>query len=184
MNNCQPSISKLILQSFCCQASIAKLLLPAFYCQASNAKLLLQSFYKPSFYCQASIAKLLLPAFYIANIPMPHFKTHPPPFALKISICSIQVARNPEMEPTTPLQQDTPHGDPLETPHQEIQKTCSGNSPCHLQGCSICCTPTNHVCNLDEALSKDNAIPDPRNTDDPPPAPHHPDPHQCIQKCN
>ena len=59
MNNCQPSISKLILQSFCCQASIAKLLLPAFYCQASNAKLLLQSFYKPSFYCQASIASLL-----------------------------------------------------------------------------------------------------------------------------
>ena len=58
-----PSISKLILQSFCCQASNAKLLLPAFYCQASNAKLLLQSFYKPSFYCQASIASILLPTF-------------------------------------------------------------------------------------------------------------------------
>ena len=61
------------------------------------------------------------------------------------------------MNTTNPLQQDNPNGDTSETLHQEIQKTCSRNSPCHLQGCMICCTPTNHVRNLDDALSNDVA---------------------------
>ena len=75
------------------------------------------------------------------------------------------------MDPTTPLHQDgdaseTPlhqDGDASETPlHQDgdasgtplqvPQKTYTRNSSCHLQGCMICRTPTNHVRNLEEAL--------------------------------
>ena len=53
------------------------------------------------------------------------------------------------MDPTTPLHQD---GDTSATPLQEPQKTCTRNTPCLLQGCMICRTPTNHVRNLDDAL--------------------------------
>ena len=35
-----------------------------------------------------------------------------------------------------------------ETPRQDPQKTCTRNSPCLQQGCLICSTLTNHVCNL------------------------------------
>ena len=129
MNNCQPSISKLILQSFCCQASIAKLLLPAFYCQASNAKLLLQSFYKPSFYCQASIAKLLLPAFYIANIPMPHFKTHPPPLRSKFQSAQYKLQGTLRWNPP-PLSNRILPMESLWRPHTRIfRKHAAGTLP-------------------------------------------------------
>ena len=53
------------------------------------------------------------------------------------------------MDPTTPLHQD---GDTSATPLQEPQKTCTRNTPCNLQGCMICRTPTNHVRNLEDAL--------------------------------
>ena len=55
-----------------------------------------------------------------------------------------------------------------------IQKTCTRNSSCHLQGCLICCTPNKHVRNLDKALSSSNATPIfPTNVDLPQPLPHH-----------
>ncbi len=61
------------------------------------------------------------------------------------------------MDPTTPLHQDPLHGDATETPHQEAQRTCTRTSPCQHQGCLVCCTPTNHVRNLDEALTDSEA---------------------------
>ena len=65
-------------------------------------------------------------------------------------------------------------GDTSETPRQETQKTCTRNSSCHLQGCLICCTPNNHVRNLDKALSSSNATPtSPTNVDLPQPLPDH-----------
>ena len=40
-----------------------------------------------------------------------------------------------------------------ETPRQDPQKTCTRNLPYLQQGCLICSTPTNHVCNLDVSLT-------------------------------
>ena len=70
------------------------------------------------------------------------------------------------MEITTPL-----HGETSETPLQGIQRTCTRNSPCLLQGCLICRTPTNHVRNLDEAL--DDADTTLSSNDQPQPPPDH-----------
>ena len=71
------------------------------------------------------------------------------------------------METNPPLQGENP-----ETPHQESQRTCTRNSPCRLQGCPICCTPTNHVRNLEGELSSSEAIP-PSPTDEDLPQPPH-----------
>ena len=64
------------------------------------------------------------------------------------------------MDPITPLHQEALPGerDTSETPHQEPHKTCTRSSPCHHQGCLVCCTPTNHVRNLDEELSSSDAV--------------------------
>jgi len=80
------------------------------------------------------------------------------------------------MDPITPLHQDPLHGDTSETPHQETQRTCTRTSPCRHQGCLVCCTPTNHIRNLDEALSNSDAPQDsPTSNEDtrPPPPPNH-----------
>ena len=82
------------------------------------------------------------------------------------------------MDPTTPLHQDPLHGDATETPHQEAQRTCTRTSPCQHQGCLVCCTPTNHVRNLDEALTDSEATQVSPTTDEdcttqPPPPPNH-----------
>ena len=78
------------------------------------------------------------------------------------------------MDPITPLYQDLLHGDTSETPHQEPQRTCTRISPCRLQGCMICCTPNNHMCNLDEALNSSDATQtSPTHVDLPQPPPNH-----------
>ena len=71
------------------------------------------------------------------------------------------------METNPPLQGENPV-----TPYQESQRTCTRNSPCRLQGCMICCTPTNHVRNLEGELSSSEAI-TPSPTDDDLPQPPH-----------
>ena len=82
------------------------------------------------------------------------------------------------MDPTTPLHQDPLHGVATETPHQEAQRTCTRTSPCQHQGCLVCATPTNHVRNLDEALSNSDASQVHPATDEgpllPAPPPNHP----------
>ena len=81
------------------------------------------------------------------------------------------------MDPTTPLHQETLHGeqDTAETPQQEPHKKCTRSSPCNHQGCLVCRTPTNHVRNLDEELSSSDAV-QVSPTDDqlPHPPPDHP----------
>ena len=82
------------------------------------------------------------------------------------------------MDPTTPLHQDPLHGDAIETPHQEAQRTCTRTSPCQQQGCLVCGTPTNHVRNLDEALNNSEATQVSPTTDEdflslPTPPPNH-----------
>ena len=82
------------------------------------------------------------------------------------------------MDPISPLHQDPLHGDATETPHQEAQRTCTRTSPCQHQGCLVCVTPTNHVRNLDEALSNSEATQVHPTTDKEPllpaPPPDHP----------
>ena len=76
---------------------------------------------------------------------------------------------NLEMNPNTPLHEDTLNNLPPETPHQETQR-CTRNSPCRLAGCTICPTPTNHVRNLDEELGTDDTNSTiPTTSDLPPP---------------
>ena len=62
---------------------------------------------------------------------------------------------------------DTGAANTPETPLPDLQKTCLRNSPCMQQGCLTCCTQTNHVRDLSDALddvtpaasaSKANAI--------------------------
>ena len=78
------------------------------------------------------------------------------------------------MDTITPLHQDPLHGDTSETPLQEPQRACPRNSPCQLQGCMICCTPTNHVRNLDKALSSnDTSRTSPTTINLPQPPPNH-----------
>ena len=81
---------------------------------------------------------------------------------------------NLEMNPNTPLHEDTLNNLPPETPHQETQR-CTRNSPCRLAGCTICPTPTNHVRNLDEELGTDDTNSTiPTTSDLPPTPPNHP----------
>ena len=81
---------------------------------------------------------------------------------------------NLEMNPTTPLHEDTLINLPPETPHQEVQR-CTRNSPCRLSGCTICPTPTNHVRNLDEELETGHTSPTPPTSSNLPlPPPNHP----------
>ena len=47
---------------------------------------------------------------------------------------------------------DTGAANTPETPLREMQKTCLRNSPCLQQGCLTCCTQTNHVRDLSDAL--------------------------------
>ena len=47
-----------------------------------------------------------------------------------------------------------------ETPRQEPPRTCTRTSPCAQQDCLICCTPLNHVRNLDAALNNNDGSPD------------------------
>ena len=47
-----------------------------------------------------------------------------------------------------------------ETPRQEPPRTCTRTSRCAQQDCSICCTPLNHVRNLDAALNNNDGSPD------------------------
>ena len=78
------------------------------------------------------------------------------------------------MDPITHLHQDPLHGDTSETPLQEPQRACPRNSPCQLQGCMICCTPTNHIRNLDKALnSSDTFRTSPTTIDLSQPPPNH-----------
>ena len=69
------------------------------------------------------------------------------------------------MDPVTPLHQEPLNGDTSETPHQEPQRT-SRTSPCHQQGCLVCCTPTNHVHNLDEESNSSDAAQIPPTADE------------------
>ena len=88
---------------------------------------------------------------------------------------------NLEMNPTTPLHEDTLYNLPPESPHQEVQR-CTRNSPCKLLGRTICPTPTNHVHNLDEELGTDDTTPTPPTSSDLPPTTQssHPAPFYCL----
>ena len=76
------------------------------------------------------------------------------------------------MDPVTPLHQEPLNGDTSEAP----PRTCTRSSPCHLQGCLVCCTPTNHVRNLDEELDSSEATQTPLTADQLP----HPPPDHLI----
>ena len=47
---------------------------------------------------------------------------------------------------------DTGAANTPETPLPDLQKICLRNSPCLQQGCPTCCTQTNHVRDLSDAL--------------------------------
>ena len=65
-----------------------------------------------------------------------------------------------------------------ETSRQEPPRTCTRKSPCARQDCPTCCTPSNHVRNLDDALNNSDGRPPTSPTSTtvnlPPPPPNHP----------
>ena len=65
----------------------------------------------------------------------------------------------------------------IKLPAQEPPKTCTRTSHCSQQECMICCTPTNHVCNLDAAMNNSDGPPTSpislTTAELPPPPPNH-----------
>ena len=47
----------------------------------------------------------------------------------------------------------------IETPRQEPPKACTRTSRCAQQDCSICCSPNDHVRNLDDAINNSDGRP-------------------------